>query len=66
MDKKKWVRPGLTVLTRGGDMSEKLLVACKSGGAGNWFSNAPNEAYGWCTVSSGPCNGCQSLVGTNS
>ena len=51
MKKKKWTKPQLIVLVRGGQ-EERVLVACK------WDSTVdPNQADMSC-VQIGPCVGC--------
>jgi len=47
--KKKWVRPVLTVLTRGGNNSEMVLVGCKRRGQGFWPGH-PENSYSGCQI----------------
>ena len=54
MEKKKWVNPVLTVLTRGGDSSEMVLDSCKL----HEISAGHSTFHNTCTVSKELGAGC--------
>jgi len=57
MDKKRWVSPVLTVLTRGGVSSEMILRTCKME---RISPGGPNGSYrGWCRVLNDAGNRCK-------
>lgn len=43
--KKKWVKPMLTILTRGKDRQEMVLLACKGPGGHNWNWNECHHPF---------------------